>query len=395
MKIVFFDHLGMNLWTRAGYFSNPDSRISKVPELSSFQPEGFWVKALRNQGHDVTVIRYTDSFLLEERWIAQLEYDLYQHAPLVYKIKKKFDNTLPRKYNIELQLRNRKFVSDCVEADPDAVLIVGGYNELFPETVGEIKEQTGATVVGMSGTGPFDWGQAPEREAAVKYYDYLFTTCHHHTSEWRALGVNAVMLPTSGCDPEFFEQNRIQDDEYAADVSFVGQVYPRRVRYLEELSDLDLALYGSGWSDTSLSEHHRGEAWGPDMVKAIYNSTISVNIHHRYQLGGGNLKLFEIPAAGTFQLTDAYDPEWYTEGEDIVSFDTPTELREKVEYYLENGEERTEIAKQGKQRVIEEHNYDRRMEDLVECIRQGGGVPDGVVEYRYIDEYGSTPHWTL
>ncbi len=59
-----------------------------------------------------------------------------------------------------------------------------------------------------------------------------------------------------------------------------------------------------------------------------------------------NPRTFEISGCGTLQLSDIRDDmeQFYTPGEEIVTYASPQELIEKAEYYLNNEEERRRIA---------------------------------------------------
>lgn len=393
MRILFVTPVGMNRSSRINFYLHEPESSDSVPELPSTQPQYFWIKSLRDQGHDVTVERYTDSELIPQRYSAKFHRALENTTSLGYVMFCRAKNAFDHRLNPEIRARNERVVSTAVDTDPDLVIISGGYTELMPETIERIKSRTGAAIAGISGVGPFDYTNAVEREIAVKYYDYLFTTCSHHTYAWRALGVNANLLPTSGCAPEFAETAKEQDEQYAADIAFVGQPYPRRVMYFEALTEFDLALYGPGWSETPLSEYHRGEAWGEERIKAIHNAKIAVNIHHRYAGGGGNMRLFEIPVAGTMQIADYFDSDWFEEGEEIISVQTPEELRDAVQHYLDNDSERNRITKKGCERATRNHTYNQRMAKLVRIIENEEGVPDGIVDSDYIQKYSTTPHW--
>ncbi len=384
----------MNRLSENDFYLNEVSGSDEVPELPTTQSQHFWVEALRDNGHQVTVERYTDSQLVSPQRRAAFDRKLKGLTSLGFAAYRKGSRSIPQRLNPEIRARNERIVSNAIAADPELVLITGGYTQLFPHTIERIKAVTGATIAGTCGVGPFDYSNACEREIAVKYYDFAFTNTSHRTQAWRALGVNAVQLPVSGCAPAFAKAVKETDERFTADVSFVGQPYPRRVMYFEQLPDVDVALYGPGWDETPLAEYHRGEAWGKERIKAIYNSKISLNVHHRCSGYGGNMRLFEIPVAGTMQIVDTYDPDWYEEGDEIVSVETPEEMRDTVEYYLNNDEKRNRIAEQGHERAKRDHNYHQRMEQLVSIVANDGGVPDGVVDTKYIEKYAATPHWS-
>ena len=80
-----------------------------------------------------------------------------------------------------------------------------------------------------------------------------------------------------------------------------------------------------------------------------------------------NPRTFEISACGTLQLTDIRDDlgSFYTPGVDIVTYSSPVEMVEKIEYYLNHEEERQEIALRGMYRTMKEHTYAHRLTMLL------------------------------
>ncbi|MGB9965900.1 CgeB family protein [Halobacterium hubeiense] len=365
-----------------------DEGTADVPELPPQQGHHFWVKALRDQGHDVEVFRYTDSASLPPAWAFRIAEGIKGITELGYKAIREVRQLIPPSLDPDYRRRNDRIVDRALEFEPELVLVIGGYHQLSPETFETIRRRCDPIIVGASGTGPHDYGTKEERYIAPRFYDVMFVNDEHRMHAWRSIGVNAEVLPVSSSPVEFASQYLKDDSEYDAEISFIGQPYPRRVQYLEALTDFDLALYGPGWSDTELAEYHRGEAWGGNMFKAIYNSDISINIHHRTMLTGGNMKQFEIPAAQTLQIADVCPNEWFTDGEEIVLVDTPEDLREAVAHYLDTPEERERIARAGHERAAAEHTYSHRMARLVELAKSGAGRADGVVDRKYLDDGG-------
>lgn len=368
------------------YFLGGDTESKTVPELPRSQGQYFWIEALRDLGHKVEVVRYTDPTILSPPLAAKLQVWGDRTFGVGYRGLAELRQLLPTRLDPEYRSRNRLIAEQTEEFAPDLVLVVGGYHQLMEETFERIESSCDAAVVGMTGTGPHDYGTPTERRIAPRYYDGMFVNDEHRMHAWRGTGANAEVLPVSAAPIEFARRHSTKSTEFAADVSFIGQPYPRRVEYLEPLADLgiDLALYGPGWKETPLSEHHRGSAWGGDLIRAIYNSKISVNVHHRAMLTGGNMKQFEIPAANTLQIADACDRSWFDDGEEIVLVNSPEGLREAVEYYLAADKEREQIAAAGYERAATDHTYHDRMQEVIECVNSGIGRPDGVVGGTYL-----------
>lgn len=368
------------------YFLRSSKGSETVPELPESQAQYFWIEALRDLGHKVEVVRYTDPAFPSPRRSAKLQVWANRTFGIGYQAAIKLRRLLPTRVDPEYRTRNSRIADRIETFDPQLLLVVGGYHQLRPNTFERIKTNCDTTVIGMTGTGPFDYGTPTERLIAPRYYDAMFVNDEHRMHAWRGVGANAEVLPVSAAPIEFARRNCSQNNKFGADVSFIGQPYPRRVEYLEPLVDLeiDLALYGSGWEETPLAEYHRGSAWGDDMIRAIYNSKISVNIHHRVMLTGGNMKQFEIPAAKTLQISDACGTGWFEDSEEIVLVDSPIELQEAVEYYLDADEEREQIAIAGHERAASDHTYHDRMQEIIERERIGAGWPDNVVNPRYL-----------
>ena len=105
--------------------------------------------------------------------------------------------------------------------------------------------------------------------------------------------------------------------------------------------------------------------------RKIYNSSvISINVHEEYQrkFGGDcNERTFKIPLAGGFEISDdvACLKKYFKEGEEIVIAKDKKDWFEKINYYMKNPEKRNTIIEAGKQRVLKEHTYKNRVEQMI------------------------------
>jgi len=386
MRVLLLSPLGR----QREYFLRESSEEGHPNELNPRQAQYYWVQALRTMDHDVRVERYTDCALVDQETVVRAYNRVASVSETFAAGLRKLRYSVPEQFDPDIHRRNERIVRSAVEFDPDVVLVVGSYDQLRPSTFERLHERTTATIVGLNGVGPFDFAaDSVERRIAPKYYDVMFVNDTYRKHMWQSLGVPTVVLPVVACNPEFFRRHSVEDEQYQADVSFVGQPYPRRVQFLDAIADLDidLALYGPRWNQTPLAAYHRGEAWGGEMVRAIHNSTLSINVHSRYMLSGGNLKLFEIPAAGTLQIADTNGEDWFEADEEIIVAERPADLREAVECYLNDAERRERIVAAGRERAFEEHTYENRMGRIVEWVVEGHANPDAVVGDRYLDEY--------
>jgi spore maturation protein CgeB len=72
-------------------------------------------------------------------------------------------------------------------------------------------------------------------------------------------------------------------------------------------------------------------------------------------------------ACGGFQLVDRRKglDRFFRIGEEVECFGSLAELRGKIARYLADPEERAAIAERGRRRVLRDHTYERRMEEMI------------------------------
>lgn len=87
-------------------------------------------------------------------------------------------------------------------------------------------------------------------------------------------------------------------------------------------------------------------------------------------LTGGNLRTFEIPACGGFQIIDRFDPRWFRIDKEIIAFKNLTDLRMKIDYYLSHPKARQRIAHASLKRVCKDHVYVQRFKTLISLLKK-------------------------
>ena len=100
----------------------------------------------------------------------------------------------------------------------------------------------------------------------------------------------------------------------------------------------------------------------------IYHSSrINLNISLRSIVNGIPLRCFEIMGAGGFLLT-SYAGDfgmYFTDGEDYVSYDSVDDLINKCRYYLDNEDERRRIAANAYEKICAGHTYLHRVREML------------------------------
>ena len=82
------------------------------------------------------------------------------------------------------------------------------------------------------------------------------------------------------------------------------------------------------------------------------------------------MRLFEATGMGACLITDMKDnlADLFELDEEVVTYSSLDELKEKLEYLKNNTDRVEEIAQRGQQRTLNEHNYKNRMSELVEIL---------------------------
>jgi len=322
-------------------------------------------RALRALGHELSVFDHR-KFLLPgrvHRW-----------------------STLARR--VDMALLQRRFVRQAVEFQPELVLVNQGAN-LYPETIDRVRDETGAVMTNWFQDYPV---QYEDSVRMAPHYDHFFWGDTYPLEKHRALGYdNEHWLPFA-CDPEIHRPIELTPEEvgrYACEVCFVGSMYPGRAKLLEQLVEFDLGIWGPGWEklapDSPLRACLRGGPVPPEEWVKIFNAAdIVLNVDgygETLDEAGhmGNTRVYEAPACGAFELTDEKRDitTLFESGRELVCYDfhNPAQLRELVEHYLAQHDERQRIADQGREAMLSAHTYQHRMRALIAtAMGEGGGA---------------------
>lgn len=193
---------------------------------------------------------------------------------------------------------------------------------------------------------------------------------------------NAVYLPMAAL-PDFHrpqELSALEQRTFGADIGFLGAGYPNRRVAFRPLAHRDFKIWGTEWDGESqlAANVQRGGARisAADSVK-IYNATrININLHSSVQARDlvpqgdfVNPRTFELAAMGAFQLVDtrACMVDMFASDE-LATFSSAAELYEKIDYFLQHPEERAAYAVRARQRVLAEHSYQHRMQNLLNFV---------------------------
>jgi len=211
----------------------------------------------------------------------------------------------------------------------------------------------------------------------ASYFDYFFTI--QKDPFWKELKdvgcTNPYYLPMAfDTHSDRFEINQ----EKTIPVSFVGAPYPNRVHFFSQFSNGDFHIFGEGWDkyqnhSVVIGDRRITEVEAYDIYR---RSFININLHsspYPGELAKGdfvNPRTFELAGLGAFQLTDMrklltlhFDP-----GEDVIALTSWEDMKMAIQYFLSHDEERKAIAEKARLRVLNEHTYRHRAEEITDVL---------------------------
>jgi spore maturation protein CgeB len=142
-----------------------------------------------------------------------------------------------------------------------------------------------------------------------------------------------------------------------------------RLEIIKNINDIfDSVVYGDGMWAKVVGNGYMGKVnyFNDDIVMAYNRYAVHVNIS-KFQLKEAiNQRPFDISACGGFVLMDERSDlrEMFDEDE-IVSYKSSKDLINKIKYYLKSDSERVEIAGRTKRKVLAEHTYLHRIENII------------------------------
>ncbi len=162
---------------------------------------------------------------------------------------------------------------------------------------------------------------------------------------------------------------------FGAEVAFVGTCYAERcelLRYLNSRLALPVAVWGRGWRHCP-GVRGRGPLSLHESQLVHACSKISLNLHHAGSADGGNMKYWEIPAAGGFQVCDRQPALTTTaHGRHTIFCRSLPEFAESILHYLAHADERRQLGHAAREAVLESAGYTPRLAALLRELVPAG-----------------------
>lgn len=101
-------------------------------------------------------------------------------------------------------------------------------------------------------------------------------------------------------------------------------------------------------------------------------STINFNCTSLQMKGAVNQRVFDVPAAGAFLLTDyrAQIEDLFEPGTEVICYRDQEEICDLAGYYLKHEYERNRVVARARRRVLADHSYENRMKVIFRVMRE-------------------------
>lgn len=137
-----------------------------------------------------------------------------------------------------------------------------------------------------------------------------------------------------------------------------------------------LVVGDAGWRtvfrrETRPWRWHDALAYYDELPRFYPLSDINLNTTSMQMKGAVNQRVFDVPAAGGFVLTDwreqmddLFDPD-----REIICYRHPDEIPDLARFYLDHPEARRRVAEAGRRRVLACHTWDHRLQSLLATMK--------------------------
>jgi len=147
-----------------------------------------------------------------------------------------------------------------------------------------------------------------------------------------------------------------------------------RTKLLENLNQEKLTIIGDdSWPDILPDATYEGFiAYGPKIAEVYETSTININATSLQMATAINQRVFDVPTAGGFLLTDNQSDvgEHFELGKEVITYSSGDELADLAGYYLQNETQRQTIIQNAQTRISREHLYEHRLEILLSTMKK-------------------------
>ncbi len=255
---------------------------------------------------------------------------------------------------------------------------------LHPETVLQIRKSVGVPFVNHYPDHPYIGVRWNPREPSalrrdlievLRQYSVVFMWEPSLVEQLRRDSVEAKYLPFA-VDPELFRPQAVGEGLFCEicgrrhDVVFVGTRTRARHQEISRVVRHEVAIWGDGWSKPpTASQRIHAPIYGTKLSRIYEAAPISLNVLNAENLGGPNMRSFEVPGSGGVMLARYSDAQatFFPENEGAAYYRSPEEMDAKIDWLLGDAALRARIRGNAV-RFAASQTYDHRASEVLRHV---------------------------
>lgn len=265
-----------------------------------------------------------------------------------------------------------KLVQKIRDYQPDVIFNIAA--PIGPALMRKIRRVSRAKIILWY---PDHFGTFDRQYMIASDYDYLFFKDEYIVEFFREkLNKPAFYMPEA-CNPAIHRRVQMSPEEldfFKCDITTASNLYYYRANIFENLLDYDVKIWGTNcpdWLESPVRSRYQFRfVAGLEKSKAFNAAKIVLNTLHYAEIRGVNARTFEAAGCGGFQIVD-WRPvvgRFFLPDQEIVTYRSIGELKDKVAYYLKHDEERMRIADSGHARAHRDHTYEKRLSLILDTL---------------------------
>jgi spore maturation protein CgeB len=144
-----------------------------------------------------------------------------------------------------------------------------------------------------------------------------------------------------------------------------------RLQVVMSVADQPVAVYGgNGWKKAAgPAVEYRGSIdYARELPQVYALAEIVLNVTHPQLIEAVNQRVYDVPAAGGFVLSDFRADLDRHFGSEMPAYNSMDDMNDKIRYFIKHDDERREMADAARARVLERHTWRHRAEELLTQI---------------------------
>jgi hypothetical protein len=281
------------------------------------------------------------------------------------------------------------------ERDVDAVIVFTVPMAHLRGIPTALRERFGVPVVFYDGDVPMSLPEFGGMDTGFNYYhgadpaEYDFVVSNSEGGADRLLELGARRVETLfwAADPDFFAPQPVEKE---ADVFFYGYGDKFRREWIgamvgeptRRLPELDVALGGADFRGDTGGARLVGDVPFNVFPRAISAARINLNItrrSHATVFASSSCRPFELAACGAAIVSNPYEgiERWFDPGRELVVVSDADEAVAAYRELLDDPGQAEEMGRRARERVLDEHTYERRAERLLALLGLRTGATVG------------------